>query len=165
MAEMLESYLSCPELERGQIVSGTVVRIGPNDIVVDIGAKTEGFLSTRNGDKPEALAELEALVNGQQPGESNHTSPSVLGTIAEFNVVRDAQNAYHLTPGVDATLLRRNHAYFWYPVKAEPYTPIGFLIDAPQPVTIVEQNSIEGTQGTGDRTVIPEQRGPKESDP
>ena len=105
------------------------------------------------------------LVNGQQPGQSNHTSPSVLGTIAEFNVVRDAQNAYHLTPGVDATLLRRNHAYFWYPVKAEPYTPVGFLIDDPQPVTIVEQNSIEGTQGTGDRTVIPEQRGPEESDP
>jgi len=105
------------------------------------------------------------LVNGQQPGQSNHTSPSVLGTIAEFNVVRDAQNAYHLTPGVDATLLRRNHAYFWYPVKVEPYTPIGFLIDAPHSVTIVEQNSIEGTQGTGDPTVIPEQRGPKESDP
>ena len=105
------------------------------------------------------------LVNGQQPGQSNHTSPSVLGTIAEFNVVRDAQNAYHLTPGVDATLLRRNHAYFWYPVQAEPYTPIGFLIDDSQPVTIVEQNSIEATQGTGDRTVIPEQRGPRDPKP
>jgi small subunit ribosomal protein S1 len=48
MAEMLESYLSCPELERGQIVSGTVVRIGANDIVVDIGAKCEGIVTERD---------------------------------------------------------------------------------------------------------------------
>jgi small subunit ribosomal protein S1 len=48
MAEMLESYLSCPELKRGQIVSGTVVRIDPNDIVVDIGAKCEGIVTERD---------------------------------------------------------------------------------------------------------------------
>lgn len=105
------------------------------------------------------------LINGRQPSGGAHSSPSVLGTIAELNVVRDAQNAYHLTPGVDATLLRRNHAYFWNPVQAEPYTPVAFLIDDPESVTIVEQNSVEGTQGTGDRAVITEQRGPRDTNP
>jgi hypothetical protein len=32
------------------------------------------------------------LINGRPPSESNRTSPSVLGTIAERNVVRDARS-------------------------------------------------------------------------
>jgi small subunit ribosomal protein S1 len=44
MAEMLESYLSCQRLERGDIVPGVVVRVTPCDIIVDIGAKCEGIV-------------------------------------------------------------------------------------------------------------------------
>ena len=48
MAQMLESYLSCQELERGQTISGTVVRITPNEIIVDINAKCEGVVPERD---------------------------------------------------------------------------------------------------------------------
>ena len=48
MAEMLEEYLACHSLERGQIVSGTVVRIGAGDVVVDVGAKCEGVVSAQD---------------------------------------------------------------------------------------------------------------------
>jgi small subunit ribosomal protein S1 len=44
MAAMLEEYLSCRQLERGKIVSGVVVHIGSNEIVVDVGAKCEGIV-------------------------------------------------------------------------------------------------------------------------
>ena len=45
MADMLDRYLSCQSLERGQIVSGTVVRVSPGEIIVDVGAKCEGIVS------------------------------------------------------------------------------------------------------------------------
>jgi len=48
MAEMLDHYLSCRYLERGQIVSGVVVRVSPNEIIVDIGAKCEGVVPERD---------------------------------------------------------------------------------------------------------------------
>jgi small subunit ribosomal protein S1 len=48
MAEMLERYLSCHCLERGQIVPGTVVRVSPSEIIVDVGAKCEGIVPERD---------------------------------------------------------------------------------------------------------------------
>ena len=44
MAEMLENYLSCQHLERGKIVPGIVVRVGNNEIIIDVGAKCEGIV-------------------------------------------------------------------------------------------------------------------------
>ena len=48
MAEMLDQYLSCRNLERGQIVNGVVVHIGPSHMIVDIGAKCEGVVPERD---------------------------------------------------------------------------------------------------------------------
>jgi small subunit ribosomal protein S1 len=44
MAEMLERYLCDQVLERGQIVSGVVVRASQNEVILDIGAKCEGIV-------------------------------------------------------------------------------------------------------------------------
>lgn len=44
MVEMLEQYLSCSSLQRGQIVSGTVVHASRSAVVVDINAKCEGVV-------------------------------------------------------------------------------------------------------------------------
>lgn len=48
MAAMLESYLCDQKLERGQMVSGTIVRAGRNEIILDIGAKCEGIVPERD---------------------------------------------------------------------------------------------------------------------
>ncbi len=48
MAEMLDEYLSCQQLERGKIIPGTVVHVTSNDIVVDVGAKCEGIVPARD---------------------------------------------------------------------------------------------------------------------
>ena len=47
MAELLEEYLPTCHVRRGQIVKGTVVRTSPQEIVVDIGAKCEGTVLSR----------------------------------------------------------------------------------------------------------------------
>ncbi|HDQ73108.1 MAG TPA: S1 RNA-binding domain-containing protein [Chloroflexi bacterium] len=44
MAQMLEDYLSCEQLKRGEIVSGVVVRANDHEVIVDIGAKCEGIV-------------------------------------------------------------------------------------------------------------------------
>jgi len=44
MAEMIERYLSCQRLERGQIVPGIVVRVSSCEIIVDVSAKCEGIV-------------------------------------------------------------------------------------------------------------------------
>lgn len=48
MAEMLERYLSCHKLERGQIVPGTVVRVSDSEVIVDVGAKCEGVVPSQD---------------------------------------------------------------------------------------------------------------------
>ena len=82
------------------------------------------------------------------------TLPSVLGTLVEFNVVRDAPVAYHTAQGSDAVVFRRNHAYFWYPVNATSEPPVGFQVDAPKAAVAVEHNNAEDKVGGESGAVI-----------
>ena len=82
------------------------------------------------------------------------TSPSVLGTLVEFNVVRDAPVAYHTAQGSDAVVFRRNHAYFWYPVNATSEPPVGFQVNAPKAAVAVEHNNAEDKVGGESGAVI-----------
>jgi hypothetical protein len=83
------------------------------------------------------------------------TSPSILGTVVEFNVVRDASVAYHSGNGSDGVLFRRNHTYFWSPVNNSTEPLVGFQIDIPGADVILDQNEIEGKGGEGNpRDVI-----------
>ncbi len=86
-------------------------------------------------------------------GETDLTA-SVIGTVVEFNVVRDAPIAYHVAEGSDAVVLRRNHAYFWYPVNAASKLPVAFQIDNPATRVAIELNSAEGKSGTGDQSFL-----------
>lgn len=65
MAEMLEQYISCPDLERGQIVSGVVVRVGVGEIIVDVGAKREGVVPEHDLERL-SPAEREAIRPGDE---------------------------------------------------------------------------------------------------
>ncbi len=77
MAEMLELYLSCRRLERGQIVPGTVVRVNPNEFIVDVGAKCEGIVPEHDLEQL-SLADRNAIQVGDEvlvyianPGDDN----------------------------------------------------------------------------------------------
>lgn len=101
------------------------------------------------------------LIAGNRPAGEQQPAAVVQGTIAEFNVARDANVAYHVARSAEATLLRRNHAYFWYPVNLDPGPPTAFQIDDENASAAMEQNSVEGIHGTYDGRIVIEQRGPK----
>ena len=82
------------------------------------------------------------------------TSASLAGTIVEFNVVRDAAVAYRAAASSDATVLRRNHAYFWYPVNNATNAPVAFQVDSTNTTYAIELNSIEGIHGVHDNRTI-----------
>lgn len=86
--------------------------------------------------------------------EAGDTSPSIVGTIVEFNVVRDAVNAYHVGRSADGVVLRRNHAYFWYPVNNNNEAPVTILTDEEETTMAIEHNTIEGIHGGHDGRII-----------
>ncbi|MGQ9586222.1 MAG: 30S ribosomal protein S1 [Anaerolineae bacterium] len=48
MAGMVDQYLSFPTLRRGDIVEGVIVSLDPKEVLVDIGGKTEGVVTSRD---------------------------------------------------------------------------------------------------------------------
>jgi small subunit ribosomal protein S1 len=47
LAQLLDQYLPGAGLQRGQVVHGVVVRVDPEAIIIDVGAKCEGIVSGR----------------------------------------------------------------------------------------------------------------------
>ncbi len=60
LSSLLEEYLPRVRLAQGQVVRGTIVRVSPQAIVVDVGAKCEGVISGR---------ELEQVDQEMNPGD------------------------------------------------------------------------------------------------
>jgi small subunit ribosomal protein S1 len=65
MAELLERYLCDAKLERGQIVSGIIVRASRNEVILDVGAKCEGIVPERDLERL-SPADREALRVGEE---------------------------------------------------------------------------------------------------
>jgi hypothetical protein len=91
-------------------------------------------------------------------GKAPDTAASIFGTIAEFNVVRDAVTAYHAAHSCDAVVWRRNHAYFWYPVNNSLQPPVAFAVDDPKTTVASEANTIEGVNGVPSPDIIQEKK-------
>lgn len=60
MAELLEQSSNVKEVERGDILKGTIVSISPTEVLVDVGCKSEGIVAGRELERlsREDLAEL-----------------------------------------------------------------------------------------------------------
>jgi len=60
MTELLETAYDVKKVRRGEILAGTIVSITPHEILVDIGAKSEGIVTARELESlsPEELAAL-----------------------------------------------------------------------------------------------------------
>jgi hypothetical protein len=99
-------------------------------------------------------------ITGNRPADEQQSTAAILGTIAEFNVVRDASVGYRVARSAEATLLRRNHPYFWYPVNQQPGPRVAFQVANEKAAVALELNSVEGIHGGSDRQIVPEQRGP-----
>jgi hypothetical protein len=98
------------------------------------------------------------LVSRKGAAAEGDKSAAVAGTVVEFNVVRDAATAYHAAGSSDAIVFRRNHAYFWYPVNTSTNAPVAFAVDEPGATVAIEQNSVEGVHGVGEKRILEVQR-------
>lgn len=61
MAELLEQSYGLNRVRRGDILTGTIVSVTPNEILIDIGSKSEGIVGGREMERlsPEDLAALQ----------------------------------------------------------------------------------------------------------
>jgi len=101
------------------------------------------------------------MLTGNRPTDDPGPTSAILGTLVEFNVVRDALVGYHVAQSAEVTLFRRNHAYFWYPVSHHATAPpVAFRIDNERAQAAIKLNSIEGIHGGADKSIIELQRGP-----
>ena len=82
------------------------------------------------------------LVTGDRPANERQPAAVVQGTIAEFNVVRDAAVCYRVAHSADATLLRRNHAYSWNPIDQRS-PRAAFQMDDAKAAAVIESNTTE----------------------
>lgn len=87
------------------------------------------------------------IVSRKGQAAQGDTSPSILGTIVEYNVVRDAPIAFHSSHGSDGVVFWSNHAYFWYPVSNSDEPCVGFQVDEPDASVSLEGNVVEGKVG------------------
>jgi hypothetical protein len=98
-----------------------------------------------------------------RPGAEDR-SASIFGTIVEFNVVRDAGNAYHVGESCDAVVMRRNHAYFWNPMNNSTKGPAAFLINHGDTKVAIEANTVEGRNGVASAEVVEIKRADEEGE-
>ncbi len=94
------------------------------------------------------------IVTSRKSEGETDTSASVVGTVVELNVVRDAPVAYHVAQGCDGVVLRRDHAYAWYPVNNSTNAAVAFQIDSPGTRFSLEANTVEGKTGVKDATIV-----------
>lgn len=99
------------------------------------------------------------IVTSRKSESGMDASASVVGTVAEFNVVRDAPVAYHSGQGSDGVVLRRNHAYAWHAASGAAEPAVAFQIDSPATACALELNSVEGKAGTKDATITEVKKG------
>ena len=76
MSELSDLDLGFKSLKYGDIVAGTIVRVDPREILVDIGSKSEGIVDQEEmeGLSPEAVKKLQVFADGdlrnaEMPGQ------------------------------------------------------------------------------------------------
>jgi hypothetical protein len=90
-----------------------------------------------------------------QSGEGAAPATCV-GTLIEFNFVRDGQVGYRIGSGAEHTVLRRNMAYFWYPV-APGHRSVAYDLSETE-TCVTEDNVVQGTCPNTGRRIIREKR-------
>jgi small subunit ribosomal protein S1 len=102
MAEMLDQYLACSQLQRDQIVPGVVVRVSKNEIYVDVNAKCEGIVPERDLERLPA-ADRAAIRVGDEV-----TVSIVNPEDASGNIILSLSRAMQAHDWVEARLLLEN---------------------------------------------------------
>jgi len=104
------------------------------------------------------------LAIGGRERNGSDTSPSVVGTIVEFNMVRGSQGpAYRVGNGADLAVLRRNHAFFWQPPRAGR-DGRHVVLEFEDPGTYATEQNVHESSYYGRGRVVPQRHVYKEPD-
>ena len=127
------------EEEALQWLTAIASRQDQDDLVVDEAAGVYGHRITMLDFSPERLAHFRAI-----------------GTLVEFNFVRDGKVGYRVETGAEHTVLRRNMAYFWHPV-APDIRSVAYDLSETE-TCASENNVVQGHCPNTGRRVIREKR-------
>jgi small subunit ribosomal protein S1 len=104
MAEMLERYLCDQKLERGQIVSGVIVRASRSEVILDIGAKCEGIVPERDLERL-SPANREAIRLGEEVMACvitpEDTNGNIILSLSQAQMAHDWRRALELYKSQD----------------------------------------------------------------
>jgi small subunit ribosomal protein S1 len=104
MHDLLEADLGLKEIKRGDVLTGTILRVSPNEILVDINTKSEGVISGEELEKVPAdvLSELKVgdSVQTYVVSTSGHDGNVVLA-LTRTQASRDWQEAEELNTKQD----------------------------------------------------------------
>ena len=111
--EQFDEFMSLYEesisgIKEGQIVKGTVVSIGPNEVMVDIGFKSEGAVSIKEFNDPEAIEiaqEIEVFLENVEDQEGQVVlSKQKADFMRVWDTIKDAHDTGNTVTG---RLMRR----------------------------------------------------------
>ena len=106
MADMLEQYLSCQRLQRGQIVPGVVVHVSPNEVIVDIGAKCEGTVPEEDLERM-SPADRDAIRLGEEVlvcvVDSEDSNGNIILSLSRAQTAREWREAQRLLESQETT--------------------------------------------------------------
>jgi small subunit ribosomal protein S1 len=144
MAELLENPENeVKSLKHGDVVEGTVVRIDPDEILVDFGGKSEGVVSNRelmsrrgprDGDeaRPEIQVGSEVLVYVLQPESPEGHAVLSLRRAGLERKWRAMQERFDAGEIVDARVIDHNKGGLIVDLGVRGFVPISQIVDFPR---------------------------------
>ena len=144
MAELLDDPLNeVKSLKHGDVVEGTVVRIDPDEILVDFGGKSEGVVSNRelmsrrgprDGDeaRPDLSVGDEVLVYVLQPESPEGHAVLSLRRAGLERKWRAMQERFDAGEIVDARVIDHNKGGLIVDLGVRGFVPISQIVDFPR---------------------------------
>ncbi len=134
-SELQEEYLkSLDELEEGQLVEGTVIEIGPEQVFIDVGYKSEGKIPTDEFDEKPAIGDTVSVVLVSKEGKGGQVVVSKRRADM-MSFWKDLKNAFTEKEPVEGTFIKA--------IKGGYEVDLGYGITAFNPLSQTDVRRVE----------------------
>ena len=134
-SELQEEYLkSLDELEEGQLVEGTVIEIGPEQVFIDVGYKSEGKIPTEEFDVIPAIGDTVSVVLVSKEGKGGQVVVSKRRADM-MSFWKELKNAFTEKEPVEGTFIKA--------IKGGYEVDLGYGITAFNPMSQTDVRRVE----------------------
>ncbi len=134
-SELQEEYLkSLDELEEGQLVEGTVIEIGPEQVFIDVGYKSEGKIPTDEFDEKPAIGDTVSVVLVSKEGKGGQVVVSKRRADM-MSFWKELKNAFTEKEPVEGTFIKA--------IKGGYEVDLGYGITAFNPLSQTDVRRVE----------------------